>query len=226
MLYNPSAYVPGGSTPLVSRTIQGLGYATGPARGGVRVSIAPPWNPFSSQLANARASLMTGNQLRTIANQQVGAQIKAQLGASNASSKAEQAQLAALQTRAAGLAAALGSFAPGMAQQATDAYNQSAGLVGALGSGLTAQAASDWQANADKAKQAIADATGGQGGLVGVTPSGSLANSLYTSGAALPAAGRAAQAPVESDQIGYSIAADRANARAKVDDYVQQAKDA
>src|SRR5262245_44199608 len=78
--------------------------------GGSSFVIAPIATPYDAQLANAKATLYSPTQQRTIANQQVGAQINAALGASNASSTAEQKQFTDLANRAAGLAAALGSF--------------------------------------------------------------------------------------------------------------------
>src|SRR5215471_936741 len=110
------------------------------------VTIAPIATPYDAQLANAKATLYSPTQQRTIANQQTSAQIKAALGASNASSAAEQTQFTDLANRAAGLAAALGSFGQDYGEGARSAYDQAAQTIGSLGTGLVGSVSKDWQA--------------------------------------------------------------------------------
>src|SRR5215469_16369884 len=67
---------------------------------------SPMGTPYGPAISAAKQYLYTPQQLRTIANQQTGAQINAGLQASYANQAAEQAQLQAMQNRSAGLAAA------------------------------------------------------------------------------------------------------------------------
>ena len=188
----------------------------------------PQWNiptPYDPLLAQAKTMLQTPQQGRTIAGQQVGAQISAALGGINASSTAQQQALAAMQQRSAGLAAALGSFGPQYAQTMSGIYNQAANTMGALGPGVTGQGQAD-MSNALQAAQAqVAAKTGGQGQVTTYDPS-AITGTLNTTGVQMPGNALAMQG-VGAAQLGYwGAQADKAQAQTITDYYAQQATQA
>ena len=145
------AVIGGAAAPYGLTNAYGLGVK--PAKS--KITIRPPVNPFLATIQNAKASLMGPAGMGRVANQQVNANINAQLGASNASSKAEQAGFADLQNRAAGLAAALSAVGQPGVEATGAAYNAAANTIGSLGTGLTGAVASDWNAANAQTQQAI-----------------------------------------------------------------------
>lgn len=170
-----------------------------------RLAVAPAvqpigHNPFDALITQAKQWAQNPNQLRTAANQQVSAQVKAALGASDASSKAEQQQLQALEGRAAGFAQALaGMQAPG-GQQVYDQYIGAANTLANLGGGLTGAVASDQQAAADQATAAIRQQLGGSANVQGYDPN-ALRSAAYYTGVTLPGSTLAQQAISQANQI-------------------------
>src|SRR5215469_6955551 len=188
----------------------------------------PQWNiptPYDAQLAAAKAMLQTPQQGRTIAGQQVGAQISAALGGINASSTAQQQALAAMQQRSAGLAAALGSFGPQYAQTMSGIYNNAAATMGAVGPGVTGQGQAD-MSNALQAAQAqVAAKTGGQGQVTTYNPA-AITGTLNTTGVQMPGNALVNQG-LDAAQLGYwGAQADKAQAQTVTDYYAQQATQA
>jgi hypothetical protein len=191
-----------------------------------KIQIAPVKNPYDAIIQNARASMISPQQQRTASNQQVNAQINAQLGASRASSTAEQQQYAALQNRAAGLAAALGAMAPGQQQGVYNAYADAAKTVGSLGTGLTGAVASDWGAANNQAQQAVQQYLGGVGAPAASYDLPALQSTGQMLGVTMPASTLATTALNQRALEGYDIGAQKAQAATKVQDYLQQAQDA
>lgn len=191
-----------------------------------RIAIAPVKNPYDAIITNARAALTTPQQQRAASNQQVNAQINSQLGASRASSTAEQQQFAALQNRAAGLAAALGAMAPGQQQGVYNAYADAAKTVGSLGTGLTGAVASDWGAANQQAQQAVQQYLGGVGAPAASYDLPALQSTGQLLGVTMPASTLATTALNQRALEGYDIGAQKAQAATKVQDYLQQAQDA
>jgi hypothetical protein len=189
----------------------------------IRIPIRTPQDPM---IANAKAALYTPQQLRTIANQQTGAQINAALGSSNIASKAEQAQYAELQNRAAGIAAALGQIGQQTAPGVSAAYNQAAQTVGSLGTGLTGAVASDWQGEQAANQQAVAQALGPGVGQVSSYDPAAMRSALQYTGVTIPGSGLAANAATAGALARYSTDADMAHVSAVSQDYAQQAIDA
>src|SRR5215472_8973843 len=109
--------------------------------GNIYAGLPTSWQgtPYASTIQAAKQYLYNPQQLRTIANQQTGAQINAGLQASYANQAAEQAQLQAMQNRSAGLAAALGSFGSDYASSMQNAYDQAAQTMAAVGPGVVQQ---------------------------------------------------------------------------------------
>src|SRR5215467_7324862 len=159
-----------------------------------KVVVAPPTDPWTSQIANAKASLYTPQQLRTIANQQTSAQINAQLGASNASSKAEQAQFAELQNRAAGLAAALGVIGQPGAEATYNAYKGAADTMASLGGGLVGSVANDWTNQQADARRVVDQALGPGVGQASSYDPAAAKTALQYGGVTLPGEGLANEA--------------------------------
>ena len=191
-----------------------------------RVAVAPLATPYDAQLANAKAYLYTPAQQRTAANQQVGAQLHTALGANYASSKAEQQQFTDLANRAAGLAAALGSFGPQYGEQARTAYDEAAKTIGSLGTGLTGAVASDWQAE-QAANRAAVDKTLGPGlGQVSSYDPAAMHSALQYTGVTMPGTTLADQALNERDMGQYGAMADKAQVASISRDYLSQAAQA
>src|SRR5215467_761111 len=207
----------------IPKTVSGS-YSFGPP--GSTLQVAPIASPFSSQLDAAKAALLSGGQMRTTANQQAGAQINAALGASNASSAAEQKQFAELQNRAAGLAAALGQIGQPVADSTYAAYKGAADTMSSLGGGLVGQAATDWQNQQADARARVDAALGPGVGQVDSYSVPAAQNALQYGGVTLPGEGLANSALTQRALTQYGVAADVAQARTKMDDYIQQAKDA
>jgi len=187
------------------------------------MQVAPIANPFDAQIANAKAALYSPQQLRTIANQQVGAQVRTALGQSNASSKAEQAQFAALQNRATGLAAGLAGVGEPTAEQTYNAYMGAANTMAALGGGITGQAGTDWQAEQAAAQDTISRDLGpGVGKFTSYSPQ-ALQSAAQYGGVTLPGAGLANEALTQRGLTAYGVQADKANIGAIAQDYAAQA---
>lgn len=119
--------------------------------------------PYGAAYAQAQKYNYTPAQMRAVANQQASAQTNAALGASNASSAVEQAQLQAMMNRSGGFAAALGSYGPQYAAAMSQAYNQAANTVAQLGTGVVSSGGATLTAAQQAAQQIASDKTGGQG---------------------------------------------------------------
>jgi hypothetical protein len=178
--------------------------------------------PYGPLLNQQQQYNYNPNQLRQIANQQTGAQISAGLGASYANQAAEQYQLGAMQNRASGLAAALGSFGPSYAQAMQSAYNNAAGTMASVGPGVVAQGQQAEQGNLDAAKASVAAATGGQGQVSSYDPA-ALASTLSTTGVQMPGNSLALQG-YNAAQMGlYGAMADKGQVQGVAQYYQQQA---
>src|SRR4029077_5735482 len=178
--------------------------------------------PYGSAYAQAQRSLYTPQQLRTIAGQQAGAQINAQLGQSYASSAAEQAQLAAMQNRAAGLASALGSFGPEYASAMQSAYNQAANTVSQFGTGVVQGGGQALQQAQGAAQAAAAAKTDGQGQVSSYNIP-DITGTLTQTGVNIPGNSLAVSG-LNAAQMGvYGAMADKGQALTTVDYYRQQA---
>lgn len=163
------------------------------ATGKKKFAIAPVVNPYTSIINQARQTLMTPAQQAKTATTQVNANIGAQLGASNASSLAEQQQFKALQDRAQGFALAMASFADPTGQKAAADYTNAANTIGTLGTGLTGAVATDQQQALDAAKAGVAQTLNGQGQVTAYDPAG-LRSTNQLTGVTIPGSTLAEQA--------------------------------